>query len=92
MRRQSNQCANSARAFTLTEAIVVIAIAALLLALAIPPFQAIRDAARQTTCLSNARQVSLAINAFAASNGSRLPENRTIVSKGEYVTWRYRLM
>ncbi len=89
-RQPTHPC--TSRAFTLTEAAVVVAIAAVLLALAIPPFQAIRDAARQTTCLSNARQVSLAINAFAASNGNRLPENRTLISGGEYVTWRHRLM
>ncbi len=80
------------RGFTLTEVIVVIAIVALLLVLAVPVLRAVRDSGRRTVCLSNARQVTVAINAFGAANGSRLPENRTLVSDGEYITWRQRFV
>lgn len=72
------------------ELLVSIAVIALLIGILVPVLAAVRDAARQTACISNARQITTAINAFSASNRNRLPENRTLISEGEYVTWRHR--
>ena len=47
-------------AFTLIELLVVIAIIAILAAILFPVFAQARESARQTTCLSNLKQISLA--------------------------------
>jgi prepilin-type N-terminal cleavage/methylation domain-containing protein len=49
------------RAFTLIELLVVIAIIAILAAILFPVFAQARDKARQSACLSNAKQIGLAV-------------------------------
>ncbi|MEQ8317145.1 MAG: hypothetical protein RIE77_14825 [Phycisphaerales bacterium] len=80
------------RAFTVTEMVVVVIIALVLFSIGTPIILQARDAARESRCLSNVRQMLVGINAFSASNGSRLPENRVRESAGEYVTWRQLLI
>ncbi|MEM0982893.1 MAG: type II secretion system protein [Planctomycetota bacterium] len=82
--------ASNARAFTLVELLVTIAIVSVVLSLLLPALKAVRDRAREATCLSNARQLVVTINAFAATNGSRLPEARTLDTPTTYRTWRRR--
>lgn len=77
-------------AFTLIELLVSITIIGLLIGILLPVLGSARETARQTNCLSNTRQVVVGINAFTASNGGELPENRTLVAEGEHVTWRHR--
>src|SRR6266581_8496416 len=50
----------SRRGFTLIELLVVIAIIAILAAILFPVFAQARESARQTTCLSNLKQIALA--------------------------------
>ncbi len=77
-------------AFTLIELMVVIAIIAVLIGILLPVLGSVRGKARRAACLSNARQLVTATNAFSAANGSRLPENRTTIDDSTYITWRAR--
>ena len=53
------------RAFTLIELLVVIAIISILAAILFPVFSSAREKARQTSCASNERQLSLGILMYA---------------------------
>jgi len=51
-------------AFTLIELLVVVAIIGVLAAILFPVFQRAKDTAKQTTCISNLRQLGLAIGVY----------------------------
>ncbi|MEM8681059.1 MAG: DUF1559 domain-containing protein [Planctomycetota bacterium] len=57
------------RGFTLVELLVVIAIIGILISLLLPSVQAAREAARRTQCLSNVRQLTLAMLNYESSAG-----------------------
>jgi prepilin-type N-terminal cleavage/methylation domain-containing protein/prepilin-type processing-associated H-X9-DG protein len=59
--------------FTLMELLVVIGIIALLAALMVPAFSSARDHARQTHCISNERQLSMAFSNYATDWDGTLP-------------------
>jgi prepilin-type processing-associated H-X9-DG protein len=60
-------------AFTLLELLVIIAILAILMALLLPALASARDKGRKTACLSNLRQIGIAIHAYAGDNNGRIP-------------------
>ena len=59
--------------FTLTEMLVVLAIIELLAAILFPVFTSAREAARQTVCLSNQRQIGMAILQYVQDNDECFP-------------------
>lgn len=60
-------------AFTLIELLVVIGIISILAALLFPVFAQAREKARQTTCLSNQRQIGMAILLYVQDYDQRMP-------------------
>ena len=65
------------RGFTLIELLVVIAIIAILAAILFPVFQKVRENARRTSCLSNEKQLGLAIIQYNNDNDETMPPGRT---------------
>jgi prepilin-type N-terminal cleavage/methylation domain-containing protein/prepilin-type processing-associated H-X9-DG protein len=61
------------RGFTLVELLVVIAIIAVLAALLLPALAMAREAGRRAACLSNLRQIGLAVHSYAGDYDGRIP-------------------
>jgi prepilin-type N-terminal cleavage/methylation domain-containing protein/prepilin-type processing-associated H-X9-DG protein len=70
------------KGFTLIELLVVISIIAILIALLLPAINAAREAARNTQCKNNLRQIGISTHTFADSD----PEERYM--SGAYDTYR----
>jgi len=78
-------CSRQGRGFTLIELLVVIAIIAVLAAILFPVFAKARAKANQTSCLSNMKQMTLAILMFADDNQSEFPGAEWAQDIDEYV-------
>jgi prepilin-type N-terminal cleavage/methylation domain-containing protein/prepilin-type processing-associated H-X9-DG protein len=69
----------ASRGFTLIELLVVIAIIAILAAILFPVFARAREKARQTSCLSNLKQLGTAAMAYAQDFDEVLMRNNNVV-------------
>ena len=72
----------SAHGFTLIELLVVIAIIAILAAILFPVFAQAREKARQASCISNNKQVGLAILQYVQDYDEQFPSGRTVNAAG----------
>ncbi|MBC7288429.1 MAG: prepilin-type N-terminal cleavage/methylation domain-containing protein [Armatimonadetes bacterium] len=80
------------RGFTLIELLVVVAIIAILAAILFPVFARAREKAAQTSCLSNLKQIGLAVMMYAQDYDERLLFAYIVTPvqvRNRYVRWYY---
>lgn len=87
---QSNVSARTRSGFTLIELLVVIAIIAILAAILFPVFAQAREKARQTSCLSNGKQIGTALYMYVQDNDETMPTSippTTSINGGTFGYW-----
>ena len=78
------------RAFTLIELLIVIGIVAIIAAILFPVFASAREDGRKTTCLSNQRQLGLAMQQYLGDWGDHYPSARSPFPGSSWVFQLYR--
>jgi prepilin-type N-terminal cleavage/methylation domain-containing protein/prepilin-type processing-associated H-X9-DG protein len=75
------------KAFTLTEILVVLAIITLLSAILLPVFATVRGRARQTSCLSNLKQIGVSVGMYMQDYDGRYPRAVDPFDRTYPATW-----
>ena len=88
MKKVCSKFDTSRHGFTLVELLVVIAIIGILISMLLPAVQAVREAARRTTCLNNLKQIGLAVHNFESAH-RQIPASR---AADGFMTWPSYLM
>lgn len=80
-------------AFTLIEVLLVAALVATLLGMTMPALSGVRGLAQRTACMSNQRQIGLAVLVYAGDHDDRLPSARNLpgAAMAESPAWFQRL-
>jgi prepilin-type N-terminal cleavage/methylation domain-containing protein len=78
--------ARRSRGFTLIELLVVIAIIGILAAMVFPVFARARESARKAVCLSNVKNIALAIQMYLADNNDTLFPNEHRAEVSDYLS------
>jgi len=71
-------------AFTLIEILVVIAIIGVLAAILLPVYASVREKGRRTACVSNMRQIEMALTAYAQDNEGTSPPDTNLETKMDW--------
>lgn len=78
--------------FSLIELLVIIAIFGILAAMLFPVFSASRESARKSNCMSNERQLGVALISYADDYNNFLPPSLMRVGQADYITWDMSIM
>jgi prepilin-type processing-associated H-X9-DG protein/prepilin-type N-terminal cleavage/methylation domain-containing protein len=74
--------------FTLIELSIVVAIAVVLTAIALPAFKSATGRANQAKCISNLREISSALSFFSMENNGEYPRTQTFGTGGS-TSWEF---
>jgi len=76
-------------AFTLIELLVVVAIIAILAAMLLPALSHAKESARRAACLSNLKQIGLALTTYVSDTGVYPPSSVSLNAEPYNTSWAY---